>query len=189
MNKAIKSVFILGILSICVYAFVNAGPASIVGKNEPTDYAGLICAKQTKADGSSNDLGCILNAITDKGKNFTRDAVSGLGPGLTNGVKYLELSTDPVAANATTYTCPAVVATGGLDIANGTVAVIAPNGNYSVTKTWTANAEVLAITKVCLSNSSVSTSAGSLFASGLLAQTVNMGAGDQLTINYYPSFG
>jgi hypothetical protein len=189
MNKIFKSVFILGILSICAFVFVNASPVANFGKSESTDYAGLICAQLTKADGSVQNLGCNHNAITNLGKNFTRDAVSGLGVAPLNGVKYLELSTDGGAPAATDTACPTPVTTGNLAIAVGTVAVIAPSGNYSVTKTWTANAAVNGITKVCLGNDTATPSTNSLFASGLLGQTVNMGSGDQLTINYYPSFG
>jgi hypothetical protein len=194
-NK-IMNVAILGVLAITVMAFAISYSFPVITQKEAQASVGEHgqflsgpCI-QIKINGNKIPLYCNLNTVTNIGKNQTRDMLMNNTQNWIGPVKYLELSTDANPVNATISACPGVVTASGLAIATGATAIVGGSvGNYSITYTWTAGAAQSNIYKMCLGNTSVSTSANMLFASAWINQSaatpINLAIGDQITGTYY----
>jgi hypothetical protein len=133
--------------------------------------------------GQPSEVQYTKNTVTERGLNWTRDALQGnLQPeASTNNWTVLELSTSDGTPQINTTTCSSVVTGSGLDIARGAI-VNQTYGNYTVSKTWSVSGSVTGIQKVCLSN--ITTSASVYLMASALFSSTNVASGDTLTVNY-----
>jgi hypothetical protein len=133
------------------------------------------------------------NTMTGMGLNHTRDILMGrVTTGVAANISVIQLSTETSAANATVKTCGSPVTGNGLDLDVGTIAEDEDyDGNYSLSKKWTATGTQASIAKVCLHNTSDAsgldqdTAKNVTFATALLSSTVSVESGDTLNVTWY----
>lgn len=185
---AISAIFIVSIAAVFGVNALQASPIAGKSVDESLEYNNVVCVYK-------NDVlvDCAHNTVTYTGMNHTRNALMGTGGAAAAiSLDTLQLSTNATAAESGETACSNVVSSNGLDIsAADTVALIgAPDtsdtdfaqGNFSVSKKWTATGTQADIASVCLTNS---TSNNIHFARAVLSSTVNLENGDTLNVTYF----
>lgn len=185
---AISAIFIVSIAAVFGVNALQTTPVTGKSAKESLEYNNVVCVYK-------NDImvDCAHNTVTYTGMNHTRDNLMGtITTTAAASLDTLELSTNATAAESGETDCGSAVSGNGLDIsAADTVALIgAPDtsdtdfaqGNFSVSKKWTATGTQADIASVCLTNS---TSNNIHFARAVLSSTVNLENGDTLNVTYF----
>ena len=139
------------------------------------------------AGGQNLLIGCIHNTVTNVLKNQTRDIRSGVVSCASINCTWnaMLLTTGSTAPAATDTTCEATVqTTNGASAVNGTVATVTTSmGNYSITNKFTFSGTVSNLNKICIGNSTSSTTP--IAASALFTSALSFVANENLTDVYY----
>lgn len=144
-------------------------------------YEGLICACKNSGgicNANVPDSYCKHNTITNIGKNATRLYLS--VDGTHSAFDVLALSnTSGVTADSYNFTTEL---TGGLARGAATVTNNPSTGNWSIVKTFTADATFMSVNTTGVFNDTAA-GKGAMLAGGYFT-AVNLNSGDTLTINY-----
>ena len=150
------------------------------------NYNAYVCTYKNKwlGDhyGESELVGCSHNVLYDNGKNLTRDLLGYGGP-ITANISTISLCNastgsacgTPAAAGSEAFTA---YTSCGLQNATGVYNTILPNGNWTITKTFTSSCDNRVTNATRLVNASGSIFAGNNFA------TVTLQNLDTLTVNW-----
>jgi len=177
MNKAIllASVLIASLAAMAMMTSINTG----ISIREPMHSGSSVCAQITRADGTTEDLGCRENVWTNTGKNWTRDCIGQFICGAT-AFKYLALGNTTAPAAAST-TLAGEIADCGLARASGTyITEGASVGNWTIYYTWTSTCNNEVVNTTAVFNA---TSAGTMLA-GTTITSATLQSSDQLQVNY-----
>ena len=182
-----KNIYIgLGSIGLMMLAVILAFPMmapNMTLSDSPT-WKATVCPTIERADGSIEKLECASNLLTNLGKNFTAEVIS--GEDITGAVvgtdyaKYISLSTNSGGADASWLVLPGEITSGGCERIVGALSTNGV-GNFSVWKQFTASATHTAIH---LAGLNWNTTGNSLVAANALSSDVNLENGDKLTINW-----
>ena len=180
--------YVLPVLMALCLAFTTGlfvGSNSNYSAEDAINYKATVCAKVIKNTGEVIDLGCQHNLLVDQGKDYILELMSGIDqtgatPG-TDYAKYISLSTNSTAPDASWTVIPDEITSGGLERATGTCTRNAV-GNWTCEHTFTASASFTGVQLTGL-NWNGTAGAHSLVAAAQFS-AVNLEANDQLQIKW-----
>ena len=175
------------LMALCLVftAGLFVGSNSNYSAEDAINYKATVCAKVIKSTGDVIDLGCQHNLLVDQGKDYILELMSGIDqvgatPG-TDYAKYISLSTNSTAPDASWTVIPDEITSGGLTRAEGTCTRNAV-GNWTCSNTFTATTSFTGVQLTGL-NWNGTAGAHSLVAAAQFS-AVNLEANDQLQIKW-----
>jgi len=176
---------VLMIVSVVFAAGLYTSSSSDYLAENTINYKATVCAKVIKNTGEVIDLGCQHNLLVNQGKDYILELMSGIDqvgatPG-TDYAKYISLSTNSTAPDASWTVIPDEITSGGLERAAGTCTRNTV-GNWTCEHTFTATTSFTGVQLTGL-NWNGTAGAHSLVAAAQFS-AVNLEADDQLQIKW-----
>lgn len=195
MIKNVLPVGVLAASALVVFA-VAMFPNSPVTDSAQGDaifaYHSYVCTDVTRADGTHDFHQCSHNFLTPAGKNAIMDLIAGGPLSSLSTVRQIALCnvTNGAAAPVFCYGNQSVAAN-GLGNATGTFAKVYdattnPNGNWSISNTFTSTADGQTVNGTLLLNGS---STGAIIFANNTFTPVTLNTNDQITIRWNISTG
>ena len=176
---------VLVLVSIVLTAGLFGNNSSNYSAENTIKYNAIVCAEVIKSNGEVIDLGCQHNLLVDQGKDYILELMSGIDqvgatPG-TDYAKYISLSTNSTAPDASWTVIPDEITSGGLARAEATCTRNAV-GNWTCEYTFTPTESFTGVQLTGL-NWNGTAGAQSLVAAAQFS-AVNLEANDQLQIKW-----
>jgi len=172
MKKKIYAVVGVSVLLLLVcLAFIPSTAENNYG--DSIDYKGTVCIYK-----NGELIECNHNILYNSGKNLIRDLVGGGGSGAVLNISLCNATAGcggPVADASETYS---EFAGCGLENSQGTYTALTQDGNWTITKTFTATCDNVETNVTRLQNATGTNFAGNSFT------LVTLQTNDQLTINW-----
>ena len=162
-----ENIKFLGVTLIAMFALILATSFStnnISLSEESKDginYEATVCRQITRADGTIEPTECSHNLLTNAGANASRDLLGNVGGAAFDWIGLCNASITCATPAITDTTLSNEITTGGLDRAQGTYAVVAGAGNWTISKTFTADSDNILTNSTGLFNA---TSGGTMLA-------------------------
>lgn len=184
-NIVFSIIGLLGVVLAVSSSFMDLSPSTnTITQTESQYIRGNVCVyknewnKITNTYGGQELVGCDHNVVYSAGLNMTRDC---LGSGACGAITTIALCNasgpcgTPVAAQSESFT---EYTNCGLSAGAGTYAVLTPNGNWSVFRTFTSTCNAVNTTSAKLRNATNSNFSSNTFT------VVTLQNNDQITLNW-----
>jgi hypothetical protein len=170
-GMAVLSVLILAIAAVSIF---SNGDGVEVGQG--LKWKTNVCAEVIRANGEVESLGCKHNVLTDTGKLYAEQALTGTATNISNLA--LGNTTAPVAGD--TQLAGIIVGCGLLNASSDYQNNIAAGGNWSIYHTWTSTCDAITVNTTGL----YKVGANMLMFAGTTFTSTTLQTNDQIKVNY-----